>query len=117
MKNLLIICALLFTCFNFAQYEVLHINSAWNSRHNLDIKGLKNAKVKYMLLDDQTPSFKQQIKSVPTIIILDKDKKTKGLWSGGIALKLKVTKKEIQDHIDRLVAQESNKPLRRSSTN
>ena len=47
MKNLLIICALLFTCFNFAQYEVLHINSAWNSRHNLDIKGLKNAKVKY----------------------------------------------------------------------
>ncbi len=117
MKNLLIICALLFACFNFAQYEVLHINSVWNSRHNLDIKGLKNAKVKYMLLDDQTPSFKQQIKSVPTIIILDKDKKTKGLWSGGIALKLKVTKKEIQDHIDRLIAQESNKPLRRSSTN
>lgn len=117
MKNILIILTLLFTCLSMAQYEVLHINSAWNSRHDLDIKGLKNAKVKYMLLDDQNPSFKQQIKSVPTIIILDKNKKPKGMWNGGIALKLKVTKQEIQDHIDKLIAQESAILSRRRSTN
>ena len=66
------------------------------ANHDLDIRGIKNAKVKYMLLDDQTPSFKQQIKSVPTIIVLDKNKKPRGMWNGGIALKLKVTKVNIQ---------------------
>jgi hypothetical protein len=34
MKNILIICALLFACFNFAQYEVLHINSAFMGVNN-----------------------------------------------------------------------------------
>jgi hypothetical protein len=117
MKNLLTILALTCACLCSAQYEILHINSSWNSRHDLDIKGIKNAKVKYMLLDDQTPSFKQQIKSVPTIIVLDKNKKPRGMWNGGIALKLKVTKEEIQDHIDKLIAQESANPSRRRSTN
>ena len=51
MKKLLIIFALAWACMSSAQYEVLHINSAWNNRHDLDLKGLKNAKVKYMLLD------------------------------------------------------------------
>ena len=117
MKKLLIIFTLMCGYFSSAQYEVLHINSAWNSRHNLDLKGLKNAKVKYMLLDDQTPSFKQQIKSVPTILVLDKNKRTKGLWSGGIALKLKITKQDVQDHIDKLIAQEAANLSRRRSTN
>ena len=117
MKKILIIFTLVCGYFSNAQYEVLHINSAWNSRHDLDIKGLKNVKVKYMLLDDQTPSFKQQIKSVPTIIVLDKNKKPRGMWNGGIALKLKVTKEEIQDHIDKLIAQESANLSRRRSTN
>lgn len=103
MKNILIILSLIFTIAGYSQYEVIHINSAWNMKNNLDLAGLKNAKVKYVLLEDQTPSFKQQIKSVPTIIIFDKNKKTKGLWSGGIALRLKVTKEDIQEHIDKLI--------------
>ena len=103
--------------FSNAQYEVLHINSAWNSRHNLDLGGLKHAKVKYVFLEDQPPSFKQQIKSVPTILVLDKNKKTKGLWNGGIALKLKITKQDVQDHIDKLIAQEAANLSRRRSTN
>ena len=45
------------------------------SRHNLDLGGLKHANVKYVFLEDQPPSFKQQIKSVPTILVLDKNKK------------------------------------------
>ena len=117
MKKILTIFALAWACMSSAQYEVLHINSAWNNRHDLDLKGLKNAKVKYMLLDDQTPSFKQQIKSVPTILVLDKNKKTRGLWNGGIALKLKITKQDVQDHIDKLIAQEAANLSRRRSTN
>ena len=37
MKKLLIIFTLMCGYFSSAQYEVLHINSAWNSRHNLDL--------------------------------------------------------------------------------
>ena len=41
MKKLLIILTLICGYFSNAQYEVLHINSAWNSRHNLDLLALK----------------------------------------------------------------------------
>jgi hypothetical protein len=104
MKKILIILSLIFSIAGYSQYEVIHINSAWNSRNNLNLDGLKNARVKYVLLEDQTPSFKQQIKSVPTILVLHNGK-PKGQWNGGIALKLKVTKKDIENHIERLKAQ------------
>ena len=89
--------------FSSAQYVVIHVNSSWNTRHNVDLSGLKNAKVKYILLEDQIPSFKQQIKSVPTILVLDKNGRTKGQWKGGIALKLEITREDIQEHIDKLI--------------
>jgi len=104
MKNILIILTLMFTVISYAQYEVLHINSSWNLRNNLDLSGLKYAKVKYVLLEEQTPSFRQQIKSVPTVLVLHNGK-PKGQWSGGIALKLKITKEDIENHIEKLKAQ------------
>ena len=105
MKNILIILTLAYSLVGAAQYEILHINSAWNVKHNLDLNGIKYAKVKYLLLEEQTLSFRQQIKSVPTIVVLQNGK-PKGQWSGGIALKLTVTKEDIEDHIERLIAQE-----------
>ena len=89
--------------FSSAQYVVIHVNSSWNTRHNVDLSGLKNAKVKYILLEDQIPSFKQQIKSVPTILVLDKNGRTKGQWKGGIALKLEITREDVQEHINKLI--------------
>ena len=89
--------------FSSAQYVVIHVNSSWNTRHNVDLSGLKNAKVKYILLEEQIPSFKQQIKSVPTILVLDKNGRTKGQWKGGIALKLEITREDIQEHINKLI--------------
>ena len=74
MKKILIILSLIFTIAGYSQYEVIHINSAWNSRNNLNLDGLKNARVKYVLLEDQTLAFKQQIKSVPTILVLHNGK-------------------------------------------
>jgi|TARA_R110002167_G_scaffold45450_1_gene136521 hypothetical protein len=105
MKNILIILTLAYSLVGIAQYEILHINSAWNVKHNLDLKGIKYAKVKYLLLEEQTLSFKQQIKSVPTILVLQNGK-PKGQWSGGIALKLTITKEDIEDHIEKLMAQQ-----------
>ena len=89
--------------FSSAQYVVIHVNSSWNTRHNVDLSGLKNAKVKYILLEEQIPSFKQQIKSVPTILVLDKNGRTKGQWKGGIALKLDITREDIQEPINKLI--------------
>ena len=103
MKKLLILFVMLCGLFSSAQYTVIHVNSSWNTRHNVDLSGLKNAKVKYILLEDQTPSFKQQVKSVPTILVLDKNGRTKGQWKAGIALRLEITKEDIQDHIDKLI--------------
>jgi len=105
MKKILIILTLLCTFIGAAQYEVLHINSAWNVRHNLDLSGIKNAKVKYLLLEEQSPSFKKQIKSVPTVLVLYNGK-PRGQWSGGIALKLSITKEDIENHIERLKRKE-----------
>ena len=103
MKKLLILFVMLCGLFSSAQYVVIHVNSSWNTRHNVDLSGLKNAKVKYILLEDQIPSFKQQIKSVPTILVLDKNGRTKGQWKGGIALKLEITREDVQEHIDKLI--------------
>jgi len=105
MKKILIILTLLCTFISTAQYEVLHINSTWNLRHNLDLSGMKNATVKYLLLEEQSPSFKQQIKSVPTVLVLYNGK-PRGQWSGGIALKLSITKEDIENHIERLKRKE-----------
>jgi hypothetical protein len=107
MKKLLILFVMLCGLFSSAQYTVIHVNSSWNTRHNVDLSGLKNAKVKYILLEDQTPSFKQQVKSVPTILVLDKNGRTKGQWKGGIALKLDITREDIQEHINKLIALEN----------
>ena len=98
MKKLLIIFTLICGYFSSAQLKVLHINSSWNTRHNLDLQGIQNAQVQYAFLEDLTPSLKQQIKSVPTILIIGEDKKTKMIWSGGIALKLKITKDDTTTH-------------------
>jgi hypothetical protein len=107
MKKLLILFVMLCGLFSSAQYTVIHVNSSWNTRHNVDLGGLKHAKVKYIFLEDQTPSFKQQIKSVPTILVLDENGRTKGQWKGGIALKLEITREDVQEHINKLIALEN----------
>ena len=117
MKKLLIIFTLACGYFSSAQYTVLHINSSWNTKHNVDLQGIKNAKVQYTLLDDLAPSLKQQIKSVPTVLIIGEDKKPKMIWSGGIALKLNITKDDVQSVLDQLIVRDSAIPSRRRSTN
>lgn len=117
MKKLLIIFTLLCGYFSNAQLKVLHINSSWNTRHNLDLQGIQNAQVQYTFLEDLAPSLKQQIKSVPTILIIGEDNKTKMIWSGGIALKLKITKDDVQSVIDKIITRDSAIPVRRRSTN
>jgi hypothetical protein len=108
MKKALIIFTLIFSYFSNAQLTVLHVNSSWNVKHDIDLTGIENAKVQYVFLEDLNPSIKQQIKSVPTILILNENNLPKMVWSGGIALKLNITKDDVQSVIDKIIVRDYN---------
>jgi len=107
MKNLITITVLLIAFIATAQdYTLMHINAAWNQSNNFDLRGIKEAKVQFALLEDQAPSLRQQIKSVPLIILLDKNGKPRGQWTADLSFKITATKEEIQDRIYFLLSQD-----------
>jgi len=114
MKNLITLILLLFTTISFSQeMTVLYMNSAWNSRN--DYKGvdnLKRAKILKVNFDEQPPSIKNAIRSVPAIIVL-KDGRPVATWQADLSMKLKVRWEDVQDVIDGVVVPK----LRRASTN
>jgi len=112
MKNLVVLIAFLVSVINYSQdYTLLHINSAWNTKNNYkDLNKIKGVKIVKALLEDQQPSIKKQIKSVP-VIFLYKNNNLIGRWDGGISLQIKATYLEIQEVID-----DSKIAMRRVST-
>ena len=107
MKNLITIILVLFAFIATAQdYTLMHINAAWNQSNNFDLRGIKEAKVQFALLEDQAPSLRKQIKSVPLIILLDKNGKPRGQWTADLSFKITATKEEIQDRIYFLLSQD-----------
>jgi len=107
MKNLITIILILSALVATAQdYTLMHINAKWNQSNNFDLRGIKEAKIQYALLEDQAPSLRAQIKSVPIIILLDKNGKPRGQWKANLSFKITVSKKEIQDRIYFLLSQD-----------
>lgn len=116
MKHLIYVLFVLFVCAitNAQDLTLLHINSGWNSSndypHLKELKGVEILKVK---LEDQPPNIKNQIKSVPTIILYDnRTQKPKGQWAADLSFKLTVDPKKIQEWIDR-----SQQVSRRATSN
>jgi hypothetical protein len=101
MKKLIVLIVLLVTANSYCQdYTILHINSSWNSKNDFkDLSKIKGARIVKVLLEDQQPSIRNQIKSVPTIFIY-KDNHVIGRWDGGISLKISISYNEIQDLIN-----------------
>ena len=104
MKNILILIVFLFSLNSFSQQAtLLYMNSDWNHKNDYkflnSIKGVKILEVDY---DSQPKKFKESIKSVPAIILFDKNKKLKRIWHGGLSMKLVVDPKEIQKAVDEL---------------
>jgi hypothetical protein len=62
------------------------------------------------LLEDQKPSFKEKIKSLPTVILY-KDNHAIAQWDGGLSMKLVLTRKDILEAIEKA------KSFTRSKTN
>tara|TARA_R110002020_G_scaffold68638_1_gene179521 strand:- start:279 stop:602 length:324 start_codon:yes stop_codon:yes gene_type:complete len=104
MKNILILITFLFSINSFSQeVTLLYVNSTWNKSNDYKyLNLLDNVKVLKADYDDQPIKFKNQIKSVPAIILFDKNKKPKRIWQGGLSMKLIVDPKEIQKAINNI---------------
>ena len=105
MKHLIYVIFVLFVSAitNAQDMTLLHINSKWNSdndyKYLTQLKGVEILKVK---LEDQPPAIKNQIKSVPTIILYDnKTQKPRGQWSADLSFKLEIEPEKIQEWINR----------------
>ena len=102
MKQIFALIALfVFAIASSQDYTVLHINSSWNYRNDYkDLNKIKGAKIVRALLEEQKPSIKSQIKSVP-VIFLYRERNLIGRWDAGISLSIKTPVSEIQQVIDK----------------
>ena len=65
-------------------------------------------------LEDQAPSLRAQITSVPIILLLDKNGKPRGQWKAGLSFKIEVPVEEIQNRVNVIMLESSR---RRATSN
>ena len=104
MKTFLLVISLLFSVNLYSQkVTLLYVNSSWNKSNDYKhLSTLKNVRVLKVNYDDQPKKFKQQVKSVPAIILFDESNKLKRVWQGGLSMSLNVDPKEIQAMINKI---------------
>jgi len=104
MKTFLLVISLLFSVSLYSQdVTLLYVNSSWNKSNDYKhLSTLKNVRVLKVNYDDQPKKFKEQVKSVPAIILFDESNKLKRVWQGGLSMRLNVDPKEIQTMINKI---------------
>jgi len=104
MKTILLVVSLLFSVNLYSQnVTLLYVNSSWNKSNDYKhLSKLKNVRVLKVNYDDQPKKFKEQVKSVPAIILFDENNKLKRVWQGGLSMSLNVDPKEIQTMINKI---------------
>ena len=104
MKTVLLVISLLFSVSLYSQkVTLLYVNSSWNKSNDYKhLSKLKNVRVLKVNYDDQPKKFKEQVKSVPAIILFDESNKLKRVWQGGLSMRLNVDTKEIQTMINKI---------------
>lgn len=97
-----LILALLLSTFSYGQdISIVHFNYEWNSgRAYKGLDRLKNVKVQYAYIEQQTDNIRKSIKSVPTIVIY-KDGKPIEVIEGGLKMKIDITIEELQEIINK----------------
>ena len=107
MKTVLLVILLLFSVSLYSQkVTLLYVNSSWNKSNDYKhLSTLKNVRVLKVNYDDQPKKFKEQVKSVPAIILFDESNKLKRVWQGGLSMRLNVDPKEIQTMINKIIGQ------------
>ena len=102
MRTLFLVLALLFSMVSYGQdITLVHFNYKWNTSNKFKgLDRLRNAKVQYAYVEDQSPALKSSIKSVPTIVIY-KDGKPVKKYEGGLTMKIMVRLEHIQEEINK----------------
>tara|TARA_E500000305_G_C3970799_1_gene211824 strand:- start:652 stop:978 length:327 start_codon:yes stop_codon:yes gene_type:complete len=105
MRNLIIIVFMLFGFLANAQDKitVIHFNYKWNSKNDYNLRGLQNAKIQYAWLEEQPENIVETIRTVPVIVILNKDGKVKMQYAADLTFKIQATKEDIQKSINRIL--------------
>jgi hypothetical protein len=102
MKNFILIIFLFFGYTSYGQQiRVVQINAKWNQQNTLNLYNLKGCKYEYAWLEEQGDNLKNQIKSVPVILIWLDGKRVK-TYQAGLDFKLPITKDNIQEYINEL---------------
>ena len=95
MRNLILSLFLMFSGLVYSQdITILQVNAKWNQHNDMQIKGVKGAKIQYAVLEDQSIKFQKAIKSVPAILIY-KDQSLVWKKEAGLTLKLNITISEL----------------------
>jgi len=98
----LLILALLFSVFSYGQeITTVHFNYKWNESNTYNrLERLKNTKVQYAYVEEQSESLKRSIKSVPTIVVFLENKPI-ARFEAGLTMKINVSLDSIQAIIDK----------------
>ena len=103
MKTFLLVISLLFSVNLYSQkVTLLYVNSSWKSNDYKHLNKLKNVRVLKVNYDDQPKKFREQVKSVPAIILFDENNKLKRVWQGGLSMSLNVDPKDIQAMVNKI---------------
>ena len=104
MRNLIFIAFMLFGFLASAQQKltVIHFNYKWNQRNDYNLRGLQNCVVQYAWLEEQPKKIVETIKTVPVIVILDRNGKVKMQYAADLSFKIQASKEDIQKSINRI---------------
>lgn len=101
MKKTIVLIFILFSSSLFSQkYVLMEINSEWNWSNKAKVDRIRNIPHQIAYLEDQTPKFREKVKSVP-LVILYKDGRPIMQWTADISFKLIVRKEEVLKAIAR----------------
>lgn len=92
---LLLICGTIYS----QEYVLLEVNSEWNWSNKAKIERIRDIPHQIAYLEEQTPSFRKKVKSVP-LVILYKDGRPIMQWTADISFKLVLSKKEVMEAIE-----------------
>ena len=98
----LIVLALLISCFSYGQeITTVHFNYKWNETNSYNrLDRLKNTKIQYAFVEDQSDIIKKSIKSVPTIVIYSNSKPI-ARFEAGLTMRINVSLDSIQAVINK----------------
>lgn len=100
MRHILFAICMALSCSLYSQdIKVIQINAYWNDANTRrDLRRLHGCDYVLAYLEDQDKEIREQIRSVPTVLIYE-DKRLVKAYQAGIDLTLKPTLEEIQQYI------------------